>query len=89
LANVLLADSLVRSAAQVRHAGDLGNVTADLKGEANVDITDTHIPIASIMGRAVVVHDGVDDLGKGGHPDSLKTGNAGGRFACGIIGFKA
>ncbi len=79
----------MRSAAQVRHAGDLGNVTADLKGEANVDITDTHIPIASIMGRAVVVHDGVDDLGKGGHPDSLKTGNAGGRFACGIIGFKA
>ncbi len=79
---------VLRLAAQVRHAGDLGDVTADSKGGHNVDITDTHIPIAAIVGRAVVVHDGVDDLGKGGHPDSLKTGNAGGRFACGIIGFK-
>ena len=31
--------------------------------------------------RAIVVHAGVDDLGKGGVPDSLTTGNAGGRFA--------
>jgi Cu/Zn superoxide dismutase len=35
------------------------------------------------MQRTVVVHDGTDDLGKGGHPDSKKTGNAGGRPACG------
>lgn len=33
--------------------------------------------------RTVVVHDGTDDLGKGGHADSKKTGNAGGRPACG------
>ena len=35
--------------------------------------------------RAIVVHAGVDDLGKGGVPDSLTTGNAGGRFAVTII----
>ena len=28
---------------------------------------------------------GVDDMGLGGHKDSLKTGNAGGRVACCII----
>jgi Cu-Zn family superoxide dismutase len=70
----------------VRHAGDLGNLVADSNGVAIIDITDKHIAIASIVGRAVVVHVGVDDLGKGGHVDSLKTGNAGGRFACGVIG---
>lgn len=73
----------------VRHVGDLGNVVADDKGHVSVQLTDTIISLTgphSIVGRGVVVHDGEDDLGRTEHPDSKKTGNAGGRAACGVIG---
>jgi len=72
-----------------RHVGDLGNVTAGEDGVAKVNITDKLIQLTgekSIIGRTVVVHADVDDLGKGGHELSKTTGNAGGRLACGVIG---
>ncbi|XP_033635743.1 superoxide dismutase [Cu-Zn]-like [Asterias rubens] len=74
---------------EVRHVGDLGNIEAGDDGKVALAITDKAIQISgpnSIIGRAVVVHAGVDDLGKGGHELSLTTGNAGGRLACGVIG---
>ena len=40
----------------------------------------------SVVGRSVVIHAGQDDLGKGDTEESLKTGNAGPRPACGVIG---
>ncbi|KAJ7525899.1 hypothetical protein O6H91_17G072800 [Diphasiastrum complanatum] len=73
----------------IRHAGDLGNVVA---GSDETSIVDSQIPLAgpgSIVGRAFVVHESEDDLGKGGQELSLSTGNAGGRLACGVIGLKA
>lgn len=73
----------------VRHAGDLGNVEADAQGIAHVNITDAHIPLIgdnSIIGRSLVVHEKEDDLGQGGDEESKKTGNAGPRIACGVIG---
>jgi len=72
-----------------RHAGDLGNVKTDSKGTVNLSIEDSVISlngVRSIIGRSVVIHAGTDDLGKGGNDESLKTGNAGGRAACGVIG---
>lgn len=75
--------------AQIRHVGDLGNVIADENGRVSTSFSDSVITLygaRSIIGRAVVVHLDEDDLGLTDHPDSHKTGNAGGRVACGIVG---
>ncbi|KAH9912690.1 superoxide dismutase [Epithele typhae] len=72
-----------------RHVGDLGNVAADSKGVATFTFEDALVSLngpLSIVGRALVVHAGTDDLGRGGDDESLKTGNAGARTACGVIG---
>lgn len=66
-----------------RHAGDLGNITADEKGGAKYDRVDSHLSLNgthSIIGRAVILHSGEDDF------VSQPTGNAGSRVACGVIG---
>ncbi|KAL7115884.1 hypothetical protein ACP275_04G208700 [Erythranthe tilingii] len=74
---------------EVRHAGDLGNIVANAEGVAEATVMDSQIPLSgpdSVVGRAFVVHELADDLGKGGHELSLTTGNAGGRLACGVVG---
>ncbi|PHU03794.1 Superoxide dismutase [Cu-Zn], chloroplastic [Capsicum chinense] len=74
---------------EIRHAGDLGNITANADGVAEATIIVNQIPLTgpnSVVGRALVVHELEDDLGKGGHELSLTTGNAGGRLACGVVG---
>lgn len=71
--------------------GDLGNILAHSDGMPTiVFIYDRVITLEkrmknSILGRAVVVHAGIDDLGRGGDDESVKTGNAGDRVACGVI----
>lgn len=72
-----------------RHVGDLGNITTDAQGVAKGTKQDLLVKLLgenSILGRSVVVHSGTDDLGKGGNEESKKTGNAGTRPACGVIG---
>ena len=72
-----------------RHVGDLGNITANSKGEVKKIIYDNIIKLKgkySIIGRSVVIHSGVDDLGRGDNKESLITGNAGSRVDCAVIG---
>ncbi|KAM4045671.1 superoxide dismutase [Cu-Zn] B-like [Anomaloglossus baeobatrachus] len=72
-----------------RHVGDLGNIRSS-NGKAEFEIKDKRISLKgplSVIGRTVVVHENEDDLGKGGNEESLVTGNAGRRLACGVIGF--
>lgn len=75
----------------IRHVGDLGNIEAGPDGTAEVSIVDNQISLVNgandIVGRAVVVHKDVDDLGKGGFNDSKTTGHAGARLACGVVGY--
>ena len=72
----------------VRHVGDLGNVLADSAGEVQMEVVDRVAGLRgdqSILGLALVLHEGEDDLGQGGDAGSLATGNAGGRAGCCLI----
>lgn len=73
-----------------RHVGDLGNITPDQNGKVKETFRDDLIRLRgehSIIGRSIVIHEKSDDLGLGGDLESLKTGNAGKRVACGVIGY--
>lgn len=71
-----------------RHVGDMGNIYADATGKAKFRIMDPLVNLTgetSVIGRAIVIHEGRDDLGRGKETDSKTTGHAGGRVGCGII----
>lgn len=67
------------------HKGDIGNITADSEG--NVLFTfqtdewclDCKDETKNIIGKAVIIHDGIDDF------VTQPTGNAGKRICCGAI----
>lgn len=68
----------------IRHAGDLGNLVVNDRGSATIDVTVGGISVSKdkpdgIIGRALIIHAGEDDL------KTDPTGNAGGRAACGVI----
>lgn len=67
------------------HLGDLGNITADAAGDATASLLlpgvtlGTGHPATDILGHALVVHAGPDDL------MTNPAGNSGGRIGCGVI----
>ncbi len=72
--------------AEVRHAGDLGNIEAGADGLARYDRIDAALTFdgdASLIGRGLIVHAGEDDL------NSQPTGAAGARVGCAVIGVAA
>ncbi|MEO6818131.1 MAG: superoxide dismutase family protein [Ginsengibacter sp.] len=66
------------------HLGDIGNVTLDANGKGHMDL-ETNLwtlggdSTSNIMGRAIIVHGGMDDF------KTQPTGNAGSRIGCGVI----
>jgi Cu-Zn family superoxide dismutase len=74
-----------------RHVGDLGNIKTNSKGEAKYSFNDNVIKLrgtkSNIIGRGLIIHEDEDDCGMGGNAESLKTGNAGKRIACAVIGY--
>jgi Cu-Zn family superoxide dismutase len=73
-----------------RHAGDLGNLISK-NGISKGTLFDKILSLdykspTCIIGRMVIIHKDEDDLGLGKNEESLKTGNAGERVSCGVIG---
>lgn len=69
---------------EVRHIGDLGNLTAGAGGSAGLDTINAVLTLdgpESIIGRSVVIHAQADDF------KTQPTGGAGARVACGVIGY--
>ena len=64
------------------HIGDMGNITADASGAARLDTTFSFLTLSgpeSVVGKALIVHGGRDDL------TSQPSGDAGARVGCGLI----
>lgn len=78
------------SAPHPNHPGDFGNFEPqEGKIIAAFESKATLFGGTSAVGRAVVVHEGKDDLGLGGDAGSLLHGNAGPRLGCCIIGISS
>ena len=71
--------------AKAHHVGDLGNIKADKNGHAEIHMELKYVQLdegpQAILGRALVVHAGQDDL------KSQPSGDAGSRIGVGIIGW--
>ncbi len=66
------------------HSGDIGNVKLDAKGNGTLTLETDLWTLGgkadkNILGKAIIVHGGVDDF------TTQPTGNAGSRIGCGVV----
>lgn len=67
------------------HKGDIGNIKADANGNGTITMTTDEWCIGcgdankDIIGKAIIIHEGVDDF------TTQPTGDAGGRVSCGGV----
>ena len=65
------------------HAGDFGNIEIREDGSGSLVLLTDQLTVepgpASVVGRAVILHEQADDL------ETQPTGDAGGRVACGVV----
>ena len=67
------------------HKGDIGNIKADANGNGTIEMSTDEWCIGcgdsnkDIIGKAIIVHEGIDDF------KTQPTGDAGGRVSCGGI----
>jgi len=69
-----------------RHTGDLGNIEKNGSSPCTYSYLIPDIKPEDLLGRALIVHEDEDDLGRGDFPDSKTTGHSGKRIGCAIIG---
>jgi superoxide dismutase, Cu-Zn family len=70
-------------AEKARHNGDLGNIEVGADGKGHLEVTSDLLTVKSgpnsVVGKSVVFHEKADDL------KTQPSGNAGGRFGCGVV----
>ncbi len=72
------------------HAGDLGNLEFDEKGNCKMMLRTNKFKVQDVVGRSIIIHEKEDDLGLGtgeAAAESKKTGNSGRRCGCAVIGY--
>lgn len=71
------------------HVGDLGNIIVNADGTCNQTINVDYLPLEgpdSVMGRSMVIHAMVDDMGVKNTHDSRTSGSSGEKLYYGVIG---
>lgn len=69
--------------AAVHHAGDFGNIEIGEDGSGHLELNSEMLSVgegpASVVGKAVILHSGEDDL------STQPSGDSGSRVACGVV----